>query len=69
MTYLITPPHKILRLLVGPFLPRPLFGVVDYLTYQLLLVALWRPVRVPVPSNGGCRVPVKTQWLGIVIGC
>ena len=57
MTYLVAPPHKILRFLVGPLLSWPLFGEVHQLVDKLLLTlfAMWRPV----PDDGGRRDPVK----------
>jgi len=61
MTYLVAPLHQILRLFMGPFLPRSLLREVYQFMHQLslTLLAMWRPARVPIPSNHRSSVPVK----------
>lgn len=63
MTYLVAPLHKVLRFLVSPFLPRPLFGQMHRLVHQLFLAffAMWCPVGVPAPGECCCNVLTKAQ--------
>jgi hypothetical protein len=63
MTYLITSPHKILRLFVGPFLPRPFLREMYQFVEKLFLTlfAMWRPARVSVPNSRCSSVPVKAE--------